>query len=180
MSEVKKTSKADTVESMRRAIASQKGVVVAAHHGLTVAEVTSLRKKLREVNAEFRVVKNTLIRLAAKGTDFAKLGDVFTGPTAVGFAKGDPVALAKAMKDFAGANPKVKLKAGFLDGAVLSAKEIEALADTPSRQVLLSRLAGGLAAPITRLAQALSGPERKLVYALNSVHEQKSKQTPAA
>lgn len=176
---MRKTSKADTVEAMRRAIASQKGAVVAAHHGLTVAEVTSLRKKLREANAEFRVVKNTLIRLAAKGTDFAQLDDAFSGPTAVGFAKGDAVALAKAMKEFAGGNPKVTLKAGFLDGKVLSAKEVEALADTPSRQVLLARLAGGLAAPITRLAQALSGPGRKLVYALNSIHDQKSKQTAA-
>jgi len=179
MSEVRKMSKADTVEAMRRAIASQKGAVVAAHRGLTVAEVTSLRKKLREANAEFKVVKNPLIRLAAKGTDFAKLDDVFTGPTAVGFAKSDPVALAKAMKDFAGGNPKVKLKAGYLDGKVLSAKDVEALADTPSRQVLLARLAGGLAAPLTRLVQALSGPERKLVYALNAVHDQKSKQTSA-
>src|SRR5512145_1624796 len=112
MSEVKKMSKADTVESMRRAIASQKGAVVAAYHGLTVAEVTSLRKKLREANADFRVVKNTLIRLAAKGTDFSKLDDVFTGPTAVGFAKGDPVALAKAMREFVAGNQKIRLKAG--------------------------------------------------------------------
>lgn len=179
MSEVRKTSKADTVESMRLAIASQKGAVVAAHHGLTVAEITSLRKKLREVDAEFRVVKNTLIRLAAKGTDFSKLDDAFTGPTAVGFAKGDPVALARAMKEFAGGNPKVKLKAGFLDGKALSAKEVEALAETPSRQVLLARLAGGLAAPVSRFAQVLSGPARKLVYALNSIHDQKSKQTAA-
>ncbi|MGE5190841.1 MAG: 50S ribosomal protein L10 [Gemmatimonadota bacterium] len=179
MSEVRKTSKADTVESMRRAIASQRGAVVAAHHGLTVAEVTSLRKKLREADADFRVVKNTLMRLAAKGTGFAGLDDAFVGPTAVGFAKGDPVALAKAMKEFAGGNPKLKLKAGFLDGKVLSAKEVEALAETPSRQVLLARLAGGLAAPMARLVQALSGPERKLVYALHSVHEQKSRQTAA-
>ncbi len=179
MSEVRKTSKADTVEAMRRAIASQKGAVVAACTGLTVAEVTNLRKKLREANAEFKVVKNTLIRLAAKGTDFSKLDDVFTGPTAVGFAKADPVALAKAMKDFAGGNPKVKLKAGFFDGKVLSVKEVEALADTPPRQVLLARLAGGLASPISRFAQALSGPHRKLVYALNAVHEQKSKQPSA-
>lgn len=176
---MRKTGKADTVEAMRRAIASQRGAVVAAHSGLTVAEVTSLRKKLREAGAEFRVVKNTLVRLAAKGTDFSKLDDVFTGPTAVGFAKVDPVALAKAMKEFAGGNPKLKLKAGYLDGRVLSAREVEALADTPSRQVLLARLAGGLAAPLSRFAQALSGPERKLVYALNSIHDQKSRQTSA-
>ncbi len=172
-------SKADTVEAMRHAIASQKGAVVAEHRGLTVAEVTSLRKKLREADADFKVVKNTLIRLAAKGTGFEKLGDAFAGPTAVGFAKGDPVALAKVMKDFAGGNPKVKLKAGYLDGKVLSVKEVEALADTPSRPVLLARLAGGLAAPLSRLVQALSGPERKLVYALNSIHDQKSRQPSA-
>lgn len=176
---MKKTSKADTVETMRRAIAAQKGAVVAEHNGLTVAEVTSLRKKLREARAEFRVVKNTLIRLAARGTEFSKLDAAFTGPTAVAFAKGDPVALARAMKEYASANPKVRLKAGFLDGKALSAGEVEALADVPPREVLLGRLAGGLAEPIARLARALAGPNKKLAYALQSIHDKKSTQATA-
>lgn len=167
-------SKADTVETLRQTIASQKGAVVAEFKGLTVAEITSLRRKLREVNAEFRVVKNTLIRLAAKDTEFSGLDEHFKGPTAVAFTFGDPVALAKAMKTFAATSPKVTLKAGFLDGKSLNAKEVEALADVPSREVLLGRMVGSLASPLTRLVQVLSGPQRKLVYALDSIRTQKS------
>ncbi len=175
---MKKTkSKAETVEFLRAEIASLKGAVVAEHRGLTVSEVTSLRKKLREVKAEFRVVKNTLARRAAADTPFAGLDATFQGPTAIAYGSGDPVALAKAMKEFAAASPKLTLKAGYLDGKVLDAREVQALADVPPRDVLLGRLAAGLASPLVRLAQALSGPQRKLVYALDSIRNQKSTQT---
>lgn len=173
----KQKSKADTVQFLRGELASLKGAVVAEHRGLTVAEVTNLRKKLREVKAEFRVVKNTLARRAAADSPFAGLDGAFQGPTAVAYGKGDPVALAKAMKDFAAASPKLTLKAGYLDGKVLSAREVQDLAEVPPREVLLGRLASGLASPLIRLAQALSGPQRKLVYALDSIRDQKSKQT---
>jgi large subunit ribosomal protein L10 len=177
--EVKKMSKADTVEAMRGIIAGQKGTVLAEYRGLTVAEITNLRKRLREVDAEFRVVKNTLIRRAAKDSGFSRLEEFFIGPTAIGYTMSDPVSLAKAMREFSVGNQKIRLKAGYLDGKVLSAKEIEALADVPKREVLLSRLVGGMAAPITRLAQALSGPKRKLVCVLQSIHDLKSKQVSA-
>jgi large subunit ribosomal protein L10 len=179
VSEVKKTSKADTVEAMRRLIADQKGTVLTEYRGLTVAEITGLRKKLREVDAEFKVVKNTLIRRAAKDSGFSRLEEFFAGPTAIGFTMGDPVSLAKAIRDFAAGNKKIRLKAGYLEGRVLSEKEIEMLADVPSREMLLSRLVGGMAAPMTRLAQALSGPQRKLAYVLQSIHDKKSKQVTA-
>jgi large subunit ribosomal protein L10 len=167
-------SKADTVESLKQTIAAQKGAVVAEFKGLTVAEITSLRRKLREVNAEFRVVKNTLIQIAAKDTEFSQLDEYFKGPTAVAFTFGDPVALAKTLKTFVATSPKVTLKAGYLDGKALNAKEVEALADVPSRDVLLGRLVGSLASPITGLVRVLSGPQRKLVYALEAVKNQKS------
>ncbi|HEY3490247.1 MAG TPA: 50S ribosomal protein L10 [Candidatus Deferrimicrobiaceae bacterium] len=167
-------SKADNVELLKKTISAQKGAVVAEFKGLTVAEITSLRRKLREVNAEFRVVKNTLMRLAATDTEFSRLDDYFKGPTAVAFTYGDPVALAKTMKTFATASPKITLKAGFLDGKALTAPEVEALADVPSREILLSRMVGSLASPLTRLVQVLSGPQRKLVYALDSIRTQKS------
>lgn len=179
MSEVKKASKVDAVERMRTSIAAQKGAVIAEYRGLTVAEITRLRKALREADAEFKVVKNTLVRLAARGTGFERLGEFFVGPTAVGFAHGDPVAMAKAIKEFAAGNPKIRLKAGFLDGRVLAAGEVEALADLPPREVLVARLVGGLASPLRRLAQALSAPPRKLVYALHSIHEKPSRQETA-
>lgn len=174
-----KIGKTETVESLKAAIAAQRGAVVAEHRGLKVSEMTALRKKLRGVGAEIRVVKNTLIRRAAEGTPFGGLSGHFTGPTAVAFSHGDPVALAKAMKEFAASTPKVTLRAGFVEGRVLTAKEVETLASVPSREVLLSRLVGGLASPITRLAQALSGPPRKLVYVLESIRKQKPAETSA-
>jgi large subunit ribosomal protein L10 len=171
---VKDKSKAGTVEALRRSIDAQRGAVVAEFRGLTVAEMTALRKKLREVDAEFRVVKNTLIRRAAKDTGFGALDEHFSGPTAVALTHGDPVALAKAMKEFAGGSPKIRLKAGFFDGKVLGVRDVETLAEVPPRKVLLARLAGGLAAPLGRLAQALSGPPRKLAYAFQSLHDKKT------
>lgn len=176
---MKSKSKAETVEELRRSIDSQKGAVVAEFRGLTVTEITSLRKKLRGVNAEFKVVKNTLMRLAAKDTGFGQLDGFFKGPTAVALTQGDAVALAKAMKEFAAGSPKVKIKAGFFEGRVLGTKDVETLADVPPREVLLARLAGGMASPIAQLARALSGTPRKLAYALNSIQEQKSKQPEA-
>ena len=176
---MKKTGKTDTVAALKAAIAEQRGAVVAEYRGLKVSEMTALRKKLRAIDSEVKVVKNTLIRRAAEGTPFGDLSAHFTGPTAVAFCHGDPVALAKAMKEFAAATPKVTLRAGFVEGRVLSAKEVEILASVPSRDVLLSRLVGGLASPITRLAQALSGPPRKLAYVLESIRKQKPAEAAA-
>jgi large subunit ribosomal protein L10 len=172
-------SKTEAVEALKGAIAAQRGAVVTSFRGMTVAEMTALRKKLREAKAEFRVVKNTMIRLAAQGTPFQNLTGHFKGPTAVAFTHGDPVALARAMKEFSAGSPKITLRAGYLDGRVLSALEVQALADVPSREVLLSRLVGGLSSPITRLAQALSGPQRKLVYALDSIRRQEAAEATA-
>jgi large subunit ribosomal protein L10 len=170
---VNKIGKAETVEALKDAIAEQRGAVVAEYRGLKVLEITALRKKLRAIDAEIRVVKNTLIRRAAEGTPFEGLSAHFTGPTAVAFSHGDPVAMVKVMKEFAAASPKVTLRAGFVEGRVLSAKDVEILASVPSREVLLSRLIGGLGSSITRLAQALAGPPRKLVYVLESIRKQK-------
>jgi len=176
---VKKLSKAESVAALKGAIAAQRGAVVASFRGMTVAEMTALRKKLREVGAEFKVVKNTMIRRAAQGTPFQQLAEHFKGPTAVAFTHGDPVALAKAMKDYAAASPKITLRAGYLEGRTLSAREVQSLADVPSREVLLSMLVGGLSSPVTRLVQALSGPQRKLVYALESIRKQKPAEATA-
>lgn len=168
-----KIGKAGTVEALKAAIAAQRGAVVAEYRGLKVSEITALRKKLRAVDAEVKVVKNTLIKRASEGTPFEGLSAHFSGPTAVAFAHGDPVAMAKVMKEFAAATPKVTLRAGFAEGKTLSAREVETLASIPSRQILLGRLVGSLASPITRLAQAFSGPPRKLVYVLESIRKQK-------
>ena len=133
---MKKENKSGAVEALKSVIATQRGAVVTSFRGVTVAEMTALRKKLREANAEIRVVKNTLVRRAAEGTPFGGLSETFKGPTAIAFSHGDPVALAKAMKDYAAASPKITLKAGFLDGKTLTAQEVAALADVPSRETM--------------------------------------------
>jgi len=176
---VKKISKSDAVEALKNAIAAQRGAVVTSFRGVTVAEMTALRKKLREANAEIRVVKNTLIRRAAEGTPFGGLSENFKGPTAIAFSHGDPVALAKAMKECAAASPKVTLKAGFLDGKVLSAKEVQILADVPSREVLLTRLACSLNYPITRLAQVLADGPRSLACVMDSICKERPAEAAA-
>jgi large subunit ribosomal protein L10 len=176
---VKKTGKTEAVEALKGAIAAQRGAVVASFRGMTVAEMTALRKKLREARAEFKVVKNTMIRLAARGTPFEQLSGHFKGPTALAFTHGDPVVLARTMKEFSAGSPKITVRGGYLDGRVLSAQEVQALADVPPREVLLSRLVGGLASPITRLAQALSTPQRKLAFALDAVRRRKPAEATA-
>lgn len=169
---MKKEEKSGAVDALKGAIAAQRGAVVTSFRGVTVAEMTALRKKLREVNAEIRVVKNTLARRAAEGTPFGDLSENFKGPTAIAFSHGDPVALAKAMKDYAAASPKITLKAGFLDGKALSAKEVMALADVPSREVLLTRLVCGMHYPITRLAQVLADGPRSLAAVMEAIRTQ--------
>ncbi len=168
-----KESKSKAVEALKNAVAAQRGAVVTSFRGVTVAEMTALRKKLREVKAEFRVVKNTLIRRAAEGTPFGGLIAYFDGPTAIAFSYGDPVALAKVMKECVAANQKITLKAGFLDGKVLTAKEVLELAEVPPREMLLARLAGGLNYPIVRFVRVLADGPRSLAVVLESIRAQK-------
>jgi len=172
---VKKENKSEAVDALKSVIAAQRGAVVASFRGITVAEMTTLRKKLREANAEIRVVKNTMIRRAAEGTPFSGLSESFKGPTAIAFSHGDPVTLAKVMKEYAAAaNQKVTLKAGFLDGRTLTDAEVRALADVPSREVLLTRLVSAMNSPISRLAQVLADGPRSFAAVLESVRKQKS------
>jgi len=118
-------------------------------------------------------VKNTLIRRAAEGTPFGELSAHFTGPTAVAFSHGDPSRWRSVMKEFAAATPKVTLRAGFVEGRVLSAKDVETLAVRSSREVLLSRWSAGSPRRSHALVQAFSGPPRKLAYVLESIRKQK-------
>jgi len=171
---VKKENKSEAVETLKSAIARQRGTVVASFRGVTVAEMTVLRKKLREADAEIRVVKNTLIRLAAEGTPFSGLSEAFKGPTAIAFTHGDPVALAKVMKEYVSSSQKVALKAGFLDGKTLTEAEVRVLADVPSREVLLTRLVSAMNFPILRFAQVLADGPRSFAAVLESIRKQKS------
>lgn len=129
--------------------------VVADYRGLNVAQVTELRKQLREAGIEFQVLKNSLVRRATEGADLAELNSILTGPTAIAFSNEDAVAPAKILNDFAKKNEALKLKGGVVEGKVVGMEQIKALAELPSREGLLSMLLSVLQAPVRNFALAV-------------------------
>ncbi|MBQ3022663.1 MAG: 50S ribosomal protein L10 [Clostridia bacterium] len=123
--------------------------------GLTVEEDTQLRNKLREAGVEYKVIKNTLTRFAAKEVGFDELDPILNGPTSLAISMTDEVAPAKVIADFAKSHEQLEIKAGFLDGKVLALDEVKKLAATPNRETLLAKLLGSLNAPISNLARTL-------------------------
>lgn len=150
--EAKKAQVAELVEVLKSA---QTGVLV-DYRGLTVEEDTELRRKLRAANVKYFVVKNTLLRLAAKESGLDALDEILHGPTALAVSDEDAVAPAKVLADFAKENDKLELKSGFMDGSVMSLDEIKTLAATPSRETLIAKMMGSLNAPISDLARLLA------------------------
>lgn len=134
--------------------------VVADYRGLTVAQVTQLRKNLREAGVEFQVLKNTLVRRATAEANLTELDAVLTGPTAVAFGQ-DVVVPAKILSDFAKKNDKLQIKGGVVEGRVVDPAQIKALADLPSREGLLSMLLSVLQAPIRNFALAVKAVSEK-------------------
>jgi len=128
--------------------------VVVDYRGLTVAEVTELRKQLREAGIEFKVYKNSMVRRAAEAAGLAGLNDALTGPNAIAFSTEDVVAPAKILNDFAKKHDALELKAGVIEGNIATVEEVKALAELPSREGLLSMLLSVLQAPIRNLALA--------------------------
>jgi large subunit ribosomal protein L10 len=153
--------KQEAVAVIAAKIAASSSTVVADYRGLNVAQVTELRKQLREAGIEFQVLKNSLVRRATEGTDYVELNNILTGPTAIAFGKEDAVAPAKILNDFAKKNDALKLKGGIVEGKVVSQEEIKALAELPSREGLLSMLLSVLQAPVRNFALAVKAVGEK-------------------
>lgn len=149
--EAKKAQVAEIIEALKGATT---GVLV-DYRGLTVEEDTKLRNDLRAAGVKYFVVKNTLLRLAAKETGLEELDSILHGPTALAISE-DAVAPAKVIADFAKENEKFEIKSGFMDGKVLSMDEIKTLAKTPSKETLIAKMMGSLNSPISGLARLLS------------------------
>ncbi|WP_168123558.1 50S ribosomal protein L10 [Paenibacillus sp. HB172176] len=147
--------KQEAVNVIASKLAQSSSTVVADYRGLNVAQVTELRKQLREAGVEFQVLKNSLVRRATEGTELSALNDILTGPTAVAFSGEDAVAPAKILNDFAKKNEALKLKGGVVEGKVIDAAQIKALAELPSREGLLSMLLSVLQAPVRNFALAV-------------------------
>ncbi|MDQ0157011.1 50S ribosomal protein L10 [Robertmurraya andreesenii] len=142
------------VDEIADKLKSSVSTVVVDYRGLNVAEVTELRKQLREAGVEFKVYKNTLTRRAAEAAELTGLNEVLTGPNAIAFSTEDVVAPAKIINEFAKKNEALEIKAGVIEGNVATVEDIKALADLPSREGLLSMLLSVLQAPIRNLALA--------------------------
>ncbi len=166
-------TKAQVVEEFAAKLATAKAAFLADYRGLTVDEVNDLRNKLRESGVEYRVVKNTLLRLATKGTAFSCLEDHLKGPTAIAIVQDDPVAPAKVLSDYAKASKVFELKTAVLDGKLLSNDEVTALAELPSREVLLAKMLGSINAPVSNFVGVLAAVPRSLVQVLGAIQDQK-------
>ena len=128
------------------------------NHGLNVNDVNRLRSEVRKTEATYKVVKNTVVRLAVEGTEMEGLTPFLTGPKVLAYTGGDGVALAKVLKDFIKKHPELRFEQAFLEGQILEAKEAEKIAELPSREELITKLAYLLQSPIRRLAVALNAP----------------------
>lgn len=136
-------------------------VIITHYHGLTVAQVTSLRKSLREKGAYFKIVKNTLSKIAAKNAEFTHDPELFTGPTAIAYST-DPVAAAKGIVEFAKANDNLKIIGGIVNDSILDASGVQQLAKLPSLDELRGKIVGILQTPATNIARVLSAPAGQL------------------
>lgn len=166
-------SKTQVVEELSAKLATAKAAFIADYRGLTVDEVNELRGKLRDAGVEYRVVKNTLLRLAAKGTPFTCLDEFLKGPTAIAIVQEDPVAPAKVLSDYAKDSKAFELKTAVLDGKLLSLDEVKALAELPSREVLLAKMLGSINAPVSNFVGVLAAVPRSLVQVLGAIKDQK-------
>ena len=159
-------AKVDAVAELRTRLAEVKTVVLTEYRGLTVQQLSDLRKQLRAVSAEYKVIKNRLTRLAIKSSRLEELGAHLKGPTGVVFSKEDPVALAKALHAFAKTNQALAIKAGYVEGQMLPPAQLRALADLPSREQLRALLVGTIQGILAQLVVVLTAPQRELVSVL--------------
>ncbi len=161
------------VAELKELLTSSKCAILVDFCGLTVAQDTVLRRKMREAGVNYSVVKNTLLRIAAEEAGIEGLEPVLEHNTAIAVAPEDPVAVAKIICEFAKENKALKVKIGVLDGKVISADEIKALAALPPKEVLIAKMLGSMNAPISGFVNVLQGTIRNVVYALEAVRKQK-------
>ena len=162
-----KTQKQQFVTSLKQSLGESGLVLITKQSGLTVAEVTELRHKMRQAGAKYKVAKNTLAKLAVKGTDFEGLGEHFIGPTAIAFSI-DPIGAAKAAVDFAKTNEKLKIVAGQMGSKFLKEDDIKALASLPSLDELRATLICIVQTPATRIAGVTQAPAGQLARVIGA------------
>ena len=168
-----RAEKGTSIAEFREKLSGVRGAVLTDFRGLSVADITELRNLLRKSEVEYRVVKNTLARLAVKDTGFEGLAAYFEGPTAIAISRKDAVAASKVLTTWGKSRPTFTIKGGVVEGRVVGSAEIAELAAVPPREVLLARMAGALQAPITGLVRVLAVHLLGLACALDQVRQKK-------
>lgn len=169
-----KAFKQDKIEAMKENFAKAKVAVVTEYRGFTVEEITNLRRKLQKENSDYMVTKNTLAKIASKGTPFEVLADSLKGPVAIAFGFQDEVAPAKILTKFIKDVKKGEILATALDGKLLDAKETQVLASLPSKEELYAKMLGSINSPATGIVGAVNAVMSGLVRAMDQVAKQKS------
>ena len=165
--------KKELVTDLNRKFGDKKILILVDYKGLNVPKMADLRARLREVNVELIVVKNTLLSRAAEGTDVELVRDYLEGPNAIVMSYDDPVVPMKVLREFAKENDKLEIKVGVLQGGLLGYQDLKALSDLPSREVLLAQVLSAMNAVPTGFVRALNNVPERLVYALQAIKDQK-------
>ena len=161
------------IAELKETMKNAKGAVLTDYRGIKVAQDTKLRRKMREAGVKYSVIKNNMASIAAKEAGIEGLDGYLKGPLAMVSSDKDPVAAAKLISEFIKENRIMEIKGGLVEGKVIDADGVKALANLPSREVLLARLLGSMQSPITGFVTVLQGNIRNLVYALDAVRQQK-------
>jgi large subunit ribosomal protein L10 len=172
-------AKAAVIDEITERFQNSSAAVLTEYRGLTVAQLTQLRRSLG-AGSSYAVVKNTLTKRAADAVGFSDLAPLLNGPTAIAFIDGDPVEAAKAIRDFARANPLLVVKGGVVDGRTVDASEVTRLADVEPREVLLAKLAGAMKGNLTKAAGLFQAPLSQVARLAAALQEKKAADAPAA
>jgi large subunit ribosomal protein L10 len=167
-------AKAETVAGVHERLRTAKMAIVAQYRGLSVMQMTKLRREIRQASGELQVIKNTLVRRALKDTAYGDLARLLDGPNAWVFAYDDPVTLSKALVKFSGDNEKLAIKGGVFEGQFLDTAEVKALAQMPSRSELQAKLLAIIQAPGTQIVRLLQEPAARVVRLLEAMRKGKA------
>ena len=168
-----RAEKVAVVDEVAERMKNAQAVFVTEYRGLKVGQLAGLRRQLRDAGGEYKVYKNTLARFGARNAGLDGLDELLVGPAGLTFASGDVAGVAKALRDGAKANPLLIIKGGHMGGKLLTAKDVEALAELPSRETLLAMFAGALQAPLVKTAGLLQALPRNFAYGLKALVDQK-------
>jgi large subunit ribosomal protein L10 len=166
--------KVAVVDEVRQQFEQSNAAILTEYRGLKVKDLAGLRRSLRTNGGEYKIYKNTLVRLAAKESGLDALEEMLVGPTGITFIEGDAATVAKVLRDYSRTNPLLLIKGGVLGEKIIGPQETAALAELPSREVLLAQLAGAIAAPMQQFAALLKALPQNLAYGLAALREKKA------